>query len=56
MSSSIITERGQTTIPRDIREYLGLKPQDKIVYVSDGDRIYFHKLRRRVKKEIRIEP
>lgn len=56
MPSSIITEKGQITIPLEILKYLGLKPQDKIIYVLDGSRIYFYKLRRRVKKEIRIEP
>ena len=40
MHSSTITEKGQTTIPREVREYLHLKPQDRIVYVPDGDRIY----------------
>ena len=40
MHSSTITEKGQTTIPREVREYLHLKPQDRIVYVPDGDRVY----------------
>lgn len=45
MHSSTITEKGQTTIPRDVREYLHLKPQDRIVYVPDGDRIYLRLVR-----------
>ena len=40
MHFSTITDKGQTTIPREIREYLDLKPQDKIVYVPDGKKIY----------------
>ena len=45
MHSSTITEKGQTTIPRDVREYLHLKPQDRIVYVPDGDKIYLRLVR-----------
>lgn len=45
MHTSTITEKGQTTIPRDVREYLHLKPQDRIVYVPDGDKIYLRLVR-----------
>ena len=45
MHSSTITEKGQTTIPREVREYLHLKSQDKIVYVPDGERIYLRLVR-----------
>ncbi|MDQ0457064.1 AbrB/MazE/SpoVT family DNA-binding domain-containing protein [Rhizobium paknamense] len=37
---STITSKGQTTIPAEIRELLGLKPGDKIRYVAQGNRIY----------------
>ena len=40
MHFSTITDKGQTTIPREVREYLDLKPQDKIVYVPDGKKVY----------------
>jgi len=40
MYSSVITFKGQTTIPKEIRKYLKLKPQAKIVYVPDGGRVY----------------
>ena len=40
MHFSTITDKGQTTIPREVREYLDLKPQDKIVYVHDGKKVY----------------
>lgn len=34
---SRLTSKGQTTIPAEIRDYLGLKPGDRIVYtVRDG--------------------
>lgn len=34
---SRLTSKGQTTIPAEIRDYLGLKPGDRIVYaMKDG--------------------
>ncbi len=37
---STLTTKGQTTIPLEVREMLGLKPGDKIRYVVNGDRVY----------------
>jgi antitoxin PrlF len=37
MSSSTLTRKGQTTIPKDIRERLRLKPGDKINFVVHED-------------------
>lgn len=37
MPSSTITSRGQTTIPKDIRRYLGLRPGNRIDYVIDDE-------------------
>jgi AbrB family looped-hinge helix DNA binding protein len=38
MSTGTMTSKGQTTIPKDIREGLGLKPKDQIHYtlLPDG--------------------
>ena len=34
---SRLTAKGQTTIPAEVREYLGLKPGDQIIYaMKDG--------------------
>ena len=52
MYSSTITAKGRMTIPQKVREYLHLKPQDKIIYIPDGDRIYI----KRVPSLKRIEP
>jgi antitoxin PrlF len=35
MSTSLMTVKGQTTIPKKIREYLNLQPGDKIDFVVD---------------------
>ena len=40
MHFSIITSKGQTTIPKEVREFLHLKPNDKIVYIPDGKRVF----------------
>lgn len=37
MSSSLLTSKGQTTIPKKIRELLNLHPGDEIDYVVDED-------------------
>ena len=41
MSISILTQKGQTTIPKTVREHLGLKANARIVYVPQPDgRVY----------------
>ncbi|MBU0570735.1 MAG: type II toxin-antitoxin system PrlF family antitoxin [Bacteroidetes bacterium] len=35
MASSTLTKKGQTTIPKQIRKFLGLSPMDKIIYQVD---------------------
>lgn len=37
MQESTITAKGQTTVPRDIRAALGLKPGDKLRYLVLDD-------------------
>jgi len=40
MHLSTVTSKGQTTIPKEVREFLHLKPQDTIVYIPDGKRVF----------------
>ena len=36
MSTSTLTSKGQTTIPKDIRKRLNLQPGDRLEFVIDG--------------------
>ena len=47
MSVSTLTSKGQTTIPKEIREQMGLKPKDQLHYtlLSDGTLIVRAKMR-----------
>ncbi len=33
-----VTTKGQVTIPKDIRDRLGIKPNDRVDFVLEGDR------------------
>ncbi|MFQ5793699.1 MAG: AbrB/MazE/SpoVT family DNA-binding domain-containing protein [Candidatus Bipolaricaulia bacterium] len=39
-----VTRQGQITIPKEIREELGIDVGDNIVFVRQGDRIFIKKL------------
>jgi antitoxin PrlF len=39
MLTSRLTSKGQTTVPREVREKLRLRPGDTLVYVEEGGRI-----------------
>lgn len=39
MPTSKITSRGQTTIPKPIREALGLEPGDRVEFTARGDHV-----------------
>jgi AbrB family looped-hinge helix DNA binding protein len=43
MSISTLTKKGQVTIPKEIRNFLGIKEHDKVMFVrKDGDIIVKH--------------
>lgn len=48
MPVSIITRKGQTTIPKAVRDSLHLKPKDKLLYVLDGDRVIVQPVHREI--------
>lgn len=39
MTTSTITSKGQTTIPKEIREYFHLKANDRLMYITEKNRI-----------------
>ena len=45
MSVSVLTKKGQTTIPKNIRKTLGLKPNDRILYVVEGEKVVLRPLK-----------
>jgi AbrB family looped-hinge helix DNA binding protein len=40
---SSISEKGQITVPKEIREGLGLKAGDKVVFLTRGDQVLIRK-------------
>jgi len=39
MSGSTLTRKGQVTIPKDIRDSLGIKEGDRVFFVQRGDEV-----------------
>jgi AbrB family looped-hinge helix DNA binding protein len=42
-ASARVSSKGQVTIPRGVREALGLAPGDRIVYEVEGSRVLLRK-------------
>ncbi|MES2697100.1 MAG: hypothetical protein V4773_26785 [Verrucomicrobiota bacterium] len=40
MTTSTISQNGQTTIPAKVRDFLQVGPSDKIVYQFEGNRVF----------------
>lgn len=38
-AATTITTKGQVTIPKEIREELGLQPGDKVIFRKEGDNV-----------------
>ena len=45
MSISVLTKKGQTTIPKNIRNFLNLAPNDKILYLMEGNKVVIKPLK-----------
>jgi AbrB family looped-hinge helix DNA binding protein len=43
MTKTKITSKGQVTIPKDVRERLGLRPGDEIEFIEDSGGYRVHK-------------
>lgn len=43
---SSVTLKGQITIPKAIREIMGLEEGDRVLFVAENGRIYFRKVPR----------
>ena len=54
-SITVIGERGQITIPKDIRDKEGLKPRDKIIVKIENNQIIVEKALSKREKEKLIE-
>jgi len=47
MSTATMTSKGQTTIPKDIREGLNLQPQDQIQFTMLPDKTVIFRVKKR---------
>ena len=45
MPVSVLTKKWQTTIPKKIRNHLGLQPNDKIFYLIEGEQVVLKPLK-----------
>ena len=45
MPVSVLTRKWQTTIPKDVRNFLGLRPNDRIFYLMEGKRVVLKPLK-----------
>lgn len=45
MKAAMLTYKGQVTIPKDVRDALGLKEHDKVVFVVEGDKAIMRPIR-----------
>ncbi len=45
MAISILTKKGQTTIPKEIRAFLKLEAKDKIIYQVENDKVIMRPLK-----------
>ena len=53
MSKATLTSKGQLTVPKDVRERLGLRPGDRLVFELEGDSVRLKVERRKELKELK---
>ena len=49
MTTSRVSRKGQVVIPKEIRERLGIKPGDMVIFRVDSGRVYIEVSRERMK-------
>jgi antitoxin PrlF len=42
---SMVTTKGQVTIPKPIRDALGIGPNDRVAFIREGERVLLQPLR-----------
>ena len=42
---STVTTKGQVTIPKPIRDAMGIGPNDRVAFIREGDRVILQPLR-----------
>jgi len=45
VSVSSVTSKGQVTIPKEVRETLGISEGDKVIFFMDGDKAVIRKVK-----------
>ncbi|HET7479693.1 MAG TPA: AbrB/MazE/SpoVT family DNA-binding domain-containing protein [Rubrobacteraceae bacterium] len=53
ISRAILTGKGQLTVPKDVRERLGLKRGDRVVFEFEGDSVRLKVEERKTLKELK---
>ena len=52
MSRATLTSKGQLTVPKDVRDRLGLKSGDRVVFDLEGDAVRLRVERRKSLREL----
>lgn len=56
MTVSTITSKGQTTIPKEVREAAGLRPGDSVHYTVLPDRTIIVRVKNRSVRDLGLKP
>ena len=56
MTTSTITNKGQTTIPKDVRDAAGLRPGDSVHYTVLPDGTIIVRVKNRRARDLAIKP
>jgi AbrB family looped-hinge helix DNA binding protein len=48
MTTSTLTHTGQTTVPKEIRDYLGVKPQERLAFDIEAGKVVVRRASRSI--------